>query len=319
VRSNQLTGRWKRLRPCGTARIAVATLAVVVIGLTPTAGRAQLVTLYAQNFDGIPWLGPAMDENPNPPGYTGPSNVVTLTPPSGWFNNVTGVPGNGVREWKGWSFTRYDWWWRVAGDQNRSQFTRAQGNVMVADPDEYDDLGGGPIANGPPWYNAFATTQAFSLVNANGGSAVTLRFDSSWRPEGFDDGDRTNNQTAIVRATFSRPDFPNTVTEVLRWDSQPSSPFFHPDATNEAVTRSIPLPVGANTMWLEFGLTNAGNDWWWAIDNITVTVPEPSSLALAGSAALGCAGGWLRRRGLSPTRQRGLSQPVPSLGRRALE
>jgi hypothetical protein len=303
MRLDQLSGLWQRLRHCFRATLArraanvaaVAVWAVAALGLTPTPGLAQAVPIFSQNFEGVA-LGPALDEPATPAGYTGPTNVVTLTPPAGWTNDVSGVPGNGVREWKGWSFTRYDWWWRVAGDQTRSQFARAQGTIAVADPDEYDDLGGGPVANGPPWYNAFVRTNAISLANVSGTTA-TLTFDSSWRPEGFDDGNGQNNQTATIRAIFNNP--ANTTTEVLRWDSQTSGQFFHPDAQNEGVTRPITIPAGATTMILEFGLANAGNDWWWAVDNIVVTatvIPEPTSLALGSLAALGFAGQWVRRR-----------------------
>jgi hypothetical protein len=45
---------------------------------------------------------------------------------------------------------------------------------------------------------------------------------------------------------------------------------FKPDATNETVTIPITQPQGASTMVLTFGLTDAGNNWWWAIDNLYV-------------------------------------------------
>ncbi|MEZ6118097.1 MAG: PEP-CTERM sorting domain-containing protein [Pirellulaceae bacterium] len=48
-------------------------------------------------------------------------------------------------------------------------------------------------------------------------------------------------------------------------------------------------------MVVNFGLYDAGNDWWWAIDNVSVSaVPEPSSLTLVVVSALGLFG--LRRR-----------------------
>jgi hypothetical protein len=40
-------------------------------------------------------------------------------------------------------------------------------------------------------------------------------------------------------------------------------------------------------MVLTFGLTDAGNDWWWAIDNVHVeAIPEPGTLAMGICAAL---------------------------------
>jgi hypothetical protein len=37
------------------------------------------------------------------------------------------------------------------------------------------------------------------------------------------------------------------------------------------VVLSLEAPAGAKTMVLTFGLLNAGNDWWWSIDNVEVT------------------------------------------------
>ncbi|MCP4640694.1 MAG: hypothetical protein GY851_09690, partial [bacterium] len=41
-------------------------------------------------------------------------------------------------------------------------------------------------------------------------------------------------------------------------------------ATNEAVAVGITVPEGAQNMVVTFGLYDAGNDWWWAIDNVDV-------------------------------------------------
>ena len=50
--------------------------------------------------------------------------------------------GVGAAEWKGWSFADKDWWVQTAGDLRRAEFARGQGNVAIADPDEWDDIGG---------------------------------------------------------------------------------------------------------------------------------------------------------------------------------
>ena len=98
--------------------------------------------------------------------------------------------------------------------------------------------------------------------NFNAGS-LQLIFDSSWRPE-FDDN---YHQTAIVTASFDGADS----FVLLLWESDGSSPNFKPDATNETVIVELGNPDGATSLVLEFGLYDAGNDWWWAIDNVEVS------------------------------------------------
>jgi len=216
------------------------------------------VTLFAENFDGLP-LAATVDEG-NPFGVAG-ENVWTPTPPVGWHVDNSRMPGGGVTEFRGWTFVDPSWWVTTAG-QRRDQFTKARGAMAVADPDEWDDkrrdLG---------FFDSFLNTPEFSLDGIEENSAV-LTFGSDWRFEGL--------QTAILSVEFDGAG----AIELLRWESNPSSPFFREDGANETINIDLNNPTDAAGMALHFGLTNAGNDWWWAIDNIAVTavitLPEPT-------------------------------------------
>ncbi len=258
-----------RIRRRGLRRALLAFLATY---LCAAAGQKALAhtTLYRETFDELD-LGPNVDET------VVNVNAWTKLPPTGWTRNDSGVPfaagtTRGVEEWKGWSFADKDWWNNAAGDQDRSQFDFAQGTVAVADPDEWDDKGN-PI-NGSPfagYYNAFITTPPISLAGTDPGSAK-LTFASSWKPECCDDGPapQTNNQTATVRVSYNGG---ASFSPLMRWESNPTSASFKDDATNELVTLNLNNPAGAANVMIEFGLTNAGNDWWWAIDNVEVFSP----------------------------------------------
>ncbi len=293
---SQTLPRWRKTLP---ACIAAAALAAI-----PLSASAQIVYQF-QDFNGA-----NLDQLSQDPTITGAcggaaGGVFTHVPPANidypanvtgsWSVDLCGVPtyycrvggpqalctntffcnptclnGAGVREWEGWSFVNRDFWVRVAGDQNRSQFTLASGNVAVADPDEWDDKGG-PVVN-CGFYNTFMTTPSIGLAGADLGS-LSLSLASSWRPEGFDDADGTNNQTGRIVAIYTTPAGEQTV-EVLHWDSNPAGPFFHGDNTNEAVTlsaSSLLPPADATAVRFEFSLTNAGNDWWWAVDNLVLS------------------------------------------------
>ncbi|MFM8358382.1 MAG: LamG-like jellyroll fold domain-containing protein, partial [Verrucomicrobiota bacterium] len=247
------------------------------------------IPLVYEDFEGLV-LGPNVDE------ATAGEKVFTKDPPAGWIvdqsqmptNTITGQSwaddGIGVTEFKGWTFLNRDWWVRTAGDQTRSQFTLASGTVAVADPDEWDDKGNPDGTIG--YFTSFLTTQEISLAGVAANSMV-LKFVSSWRPEGKDDarynpddgtpggGPSDNNQTAIVRVSFDG----GAPIEVIKWDSADGSPTFKPDSQNESVERTIANPAGAQKMKITFGLLNAGNDWWWAVDNIVVdagSLPPPT-------------------------------------------
>jgi hypothetical protein len=245
----------------------------------PMAASAQ-TTIFAEDFECVKLL-PRVDENGANAAAFGTTPVFTHVPPFGWLVDASGVAGAGTEEWRGWSFARKDFW--IACDnQTRSDFVLGQGVVAIADPDEYDDVRGGIPDDG--YFGTFMRTPAISLRNVQS-SSVTLTFDSSWRPEGFDDGNepQDNNQTAIIRASFNGG---ATFTEILRWDSDVLGTFFKPDAQNETVNVNVPIPSGSTSVIFEFAMELARNDWWWAVDNIRVTAAQSNARSVSGSIAL---------------------------------
>ena len=78
-----------------------------------------------QDFESLE-LGPHVDEE------VAGESVWTKNPPVGWSIDDSGVPGvgdpewDGVTEWAGWSFADKAWWAETAGDQLRSEFTKAK-------------------------------------------------------------------------------------------------------------------------------------------------------------------------------------------------
>lgn len=166
-------------------------------------------------------------------------------------------PGVGTAEWQGWSIVDKEFW-QTADQQLREEFTKGNGRVAVADPDEWDDFdpfGIDPDSTGV--FNTRLTSPSMSLGGATPNS-VLLRFDSSWRPE--------DTQKVAISVSFDNGPF----TEVLFWDSDSASANFKPDATNETVELAINNPAGAASMRVQFEMFDATNDWWWAVDNIIV-------------------------------------------------
>lgn len=165
--------------------------------------------------------------------------------------------GVGCAEWQGWSVADYDFWLAADG-QLREEFTKASGALAIADPDEWDDydpFGIDPDSTGV--FNTRLTSPVISVDGVNENTVVVI-FDSSWRPE--------DTQKVRVSVSFDGGAF----AEVLMWDSDSSSPNFHPDATNETVEIAIDNPSGASTMRVQWEMFDATNDWWWAIDNIQI-------------------------------------------------
>jgi len=276
--------RWRQTR--------AALLAAAAVAVLPAALMAQ-TTFYFENFESA--NRNLISQDPTIAANCGGGVVWTEVPPAGWTVIDCGVPSYycrvgrpqnlcadtgicnpqclndaGILEWEGWAFVNKEFWVRVAGDQTRGLFTLGTGNVAVADPDEWDDELNPATTCG--FYNAFMKSPTISLTGADL-STLSFALASSWRPEAFDDGDGTNNQTATIRATYATPSG-DVVVEVLKFDSDQQSPTFHSDNQNEQVNLNalaLNAPAGATSVRFEFGLTNAGNDWWWAVDNLVVS------------------------------------------------
>jgi hypothetical protein len=224
-----------------------------VSGMIIQAAGGSAGTFGAQDFEGLV-LGASIDEE------VARDDVWTKVAPDGWEIDDTGVPGvgtdlDGVTEWAGWSFANKDWWVETAGDQNRSQFTLGTGTIAIADGDEWDDQ---PHAEG------FVDTFLSWTLDVSGAAAgaLDLHFDSSWRPE----FDSNYHQTANITVSYDGGD----ATEVMLWESDKASANYKPDSTNESVVVALGNPAGASSAVITFGYFDAGNDWWWAIDNIKV-------------------------------------------------
>ncbi len=274
----------------GTARALVR--AAVLAALMGSATSAVAQKAYFETFDGLA-LGPNREE-----GLAG-TTVWTKTPPAGWTIDDSGIAGlgnaatDGVVEWAGWSFANKEWWTRTAGDQRRADFTFGQGTVMIADPDEWDDA-----AHAKGFLNTYISTPEINITGYAANSLV-LAFDSSWRPEALDDpgasfptaedGSAINNQTGLVLVTYNA----GTTNQIVRWESTRTladgvtdNPFFKEDRTkqdpanpdeisnsNEPVIIPLNNVAGGTKMKLTFGMIDAANDWWWAVDNVVVGVP----------------------------------------------
>ncbi len=198
-------------------------------------------SLLTQNFELLPLL-PAPFETVGVNGRD-----YTTTPPLGFSVDNSLMPPGGVPEWNGWTFARKDFW-STQGGQNRSRFTRGTGTIAVADTDEWDDTS--TLNNS---FNSVLRTTRIQLGDVAANSAV-LEFDSSFRPE--------DSQIGKLDVSFNGG---TTWTNLLELNPTNTT-----DLGDVDLRKSIPISNPASgTMEFRFGVTGA-NDWWWALDNLSV-------------------------------------------------
>ena len=123
----------------------------------------------------------------------------------------------------------------------------------VVDPDEWDDQ---DHADG--LLNSYLVTPEIDITDVEPGT-LELTFDSSWR--------REDTQTATITVSYDGGE----PIMVSLWESEGADTgFVKDDADSETVTVLPDNPDGAQTAIVAFGMIDAGNDWWWAIDNVVV-------------------------------------------------
>lgn len=234
------------------------------------SGTAHADVLFSENFESLT-LQEAVSESED----LSLGDVWTDELPAGWTRDNTDTPEPdpedptvGPEEFYGFTFVNKDWWIQTAGNQDRALFEDGEGTIMVADADEYDDQGkvdgrdldeGGGVGF-PDAMNVFITTPSINLNGFDKNSA-RLIFDSSFRPYDM--------MTGLVDVSFDDgATWKNLVTlDLEAFDGVNSSL----DRVSEEITVSLGAPASAAAAKVRFALTDAGNDWWWAVDNIQVT------------------------------------------------
>ncbi|MGI5168963.1 alkaline phosphatase family protein [Spirillospora sp. CA-253888] len=189
-------------------------------------------------FDGLAGsLQPRADETGVPASTRG----WTKTAPSGWRIDNTGMGTGGVTEWRGWSFANDEFWTATDRGQQRENNVRARGVFAVADPDEWTDKAYG---------GTFDSTLVSAPYTVAGKARVTLSYSSHYLQEG--------PQKGTVLVSFDGG--PDTAVRTYTADAK------------AAVERiQVNVPAGAQRMTVRWRLSEAGNNWYWAVDAPSVS------------------------------------------------
>jgi 3',5'-cyclic AMP phosphodiesterase CpdA len=216
------------------------------------------ITLYAQweslldvladeSFDGLAGsLKPGIQHNPGVIGWTQEG-------PAGWsVTNAATMGAGGMQDLRGWTFVTPEFW--LADIQGRDQFTEGTGVIAVADGDEWNDAAGAGRID--------TTLNAPALTLPADAAQVRVQWDNSYRQEA--------DQTAEAFIEF---DTGERVT-LASWGAG------SPEMTdiNSHRDHVVDVPEGAGSATVKFRYT-AGNNWWWAIDDVQIdaVLTEPAA------------------------------------------
>ena len=213
------------------------------------------ITILNENFNNLE-LFPAEDEAYGACGNSIGPDVLGWThePPENWMIDNSNMPEVGTIEWRGWSFASMDFW-VDAEDQLRSQFIRADGTVAVADPDEWDDCGNAASFGS---YNSILTSPLIQLT----GQPIHISFDSHYRQEA--------PQQVSLTVTNSSGEI---IEMLLHYSSDPGSDNDSGDVLNQWL--SFIVETDEDEIYFQWEMYDAGNNWYWAIDNVTIQSQTP--------------------------------------------
>lgn len=225
--------------------------AVMTDSTSKRAPKAEPVVFMTEDFDELSGsLSPAQDEKLDASllGWTHQA-------PGTWSINNDGMPAQGVQEWQGWSFTSRDFWVTASGDQGRSASTKLNGVFAVADADEWDDK------DSPTEKGTFDSALLSPPVKLAAGQTAYLEFDCDYRQEGTQTGD-------VLVSFDGGPDY-----ILARYDGSTG------DVSDKHVVLELPTPAQDAEATLKWRFHNAGNNWYWAIDNIMLSDTPPAPRA----------------------------------------
>ena len=164
----------------------------------------------------------------------------------------------------GWTALDVDSWIAEQGGQERDTCgclgSGTNNTALIADPDAWDDFTGGASDTG---YNSFVS-RSYDLSGFNE-NTLAITFDYEFRIEDSQEG---NFELSFDGGT--------TWTELLHFGPVAM------DGSDDGVVLFGPVTFNAGTdftvtsdqLLIRFGCFNAGNDWWFAIDNVSVTTAD---------------------------------------------
>ena len=254
-----------------TTRIITYVVLMITFCLIAPQIWSRDVVLLEEDFEDVKLEASILEQIKDKDVWSG-------TPPEGWEITNENPKDLGMPEWRTWTIVDLEWWTRTAEDQRRSEFTgvhndgKGVGKGAVSDPDEWDDWGGNGDPDALSRWNGHLITPPIKIKGAAAKSLV-LTLDSSWRPE--------DTQTAEIIVSFDG----GKEDQILLFESVGIDAGAHTLVTiptlklkeekindgeqiNETLEIPIDNPTGAAEMTISFGVIDAQNDWWWAIDNI---------------------------------------------------
>ncbi|MFE0153100.1 alkaline phosphatase family protein [Nonomuraea sp. NPDC059007] len=226
-------------RPLDTRLVDVTATVFNALRLGAPAGidGRRIDQRTGDPFENVPLSG-RVDETGIPAGVLGFSHTV----PTSWTLDTTRMPSGGVQEWRGWSLTTAEFWSRAQRDQWRELNVRSRGTFAVADSDEWDDKSHG---SGP--FDSTLVTGGYSVA---GKASVRVGYTTHYRPEGA--------QKAQVLVSFDGG------ADVLVKN-------YTAETVSQVESLVVGVPGGASTMRVKFRYFDASNNWYWAIDQVTVS------------------------------------------------
>ncbi|MGW6864222.1 alkaline phosphatase family protein [Streptomyces sp. NPDC054901] len=217
------------------ADVAATALAQVGVATTGLDG----VPLNTPDNDAFDTLRPALQARVDETGIPAGTKGFTRTPPTGWAVDNSRMGTGGITEWSGWTFATDEFWTQAQRDQWRELNVRSRDVFAVADSDEWDDK---------THTGSFDSTLITPRWAVTGGATRTLAFQSHYRHEA--------GQTAQVLVSYNGA----APTVVKNYTA---------DALAKAETIPLQVPAGATDVQVRFRYSG-NNNWFWAVDNVTL-------------------------------------------------
>ena len=253
--------------------IRVFTYSVLVITFWLAASTIWGIdtVLFEEDFEDVPLESSIAEQLKDKRVWSG-------TPPDDWEITNENPKDLGMPEWRTWAIVDLEWWTATAEDQRRSEFTgihndgKGIGKGAVADPDEWDDWEGNGNPDALSRWNGHLITPPIKIKGAAEKSLV-LTLDSSWRPEDTQDGEITvsfdgGKEEQILLFESVGIDAGAHTLVTIPTLKEKEEKINDGEQINETLEIPIDNPTGAAEMTISFGVIDAQNDWWWAIDNI---------------------------------------------------